>query len=684
MASSGTYTNNFKTGYSLQLRWNTVSQDITNNTSSVKVETWLVNTYSTSSSATKNGSITINGSTGTYTFTVGSGVINKKLFERTVAVGHNADGTMTVALSTYADINLTLSGSYVGRVSVSGSPTLDTIPRKSTFSAIPTSVVAGTAFSYDVARASSSFTHTVGFVFGTTDQWIDIGSATSGTFTPPLAWLVGIPNSTSGSMTAYVNTYSGGVFIGETSKTITLSAPASVVPTITSVTAARVDGTVPAGWGVYVQNKSSTNITINGAAGAYGSTITKYETTMSTTTKTGQTTNFTLPTSGTVTFTGKVTDSRGRTATSTVNISVEPYTPPSIATATLNRSTSAGVDDTNGTYGEVLADYTYSLVNGSGTAKNSVTTLVEYKILGGSTWTNAGTFSDNVSKVFGGGGLSTDNQYEVRLSVTDAFSTTTWSAILNTAFVTMDFLAGGRGIAFGKVASLTDTVESDFDFQLNGDLTVGGLLTPQAGIAAKQMPSNADFNNYKTPGMYFNAVSAEVATMTNKPPNSQAGGLEVVQASGVIQYWHEYNAGSTDGNVWRRRWYEATNHWSGWVLYQGPAMFDSGSNSNGNWIRFPTSGFQVCWIATSTTSIAINNAYGNLYLSMPLTWTYPRSFTSLPAASCTQFQWGTGASWGSVISNYGDYATYRGFDAISRETGTSVQISLVATGFATS
>ena len=161
MASSGTYTNAFKTGFSLQLRWSTVSQDIANNTSSVKVETWLVNTYSTSSSATKSGSITINGSTGTYSFVVGNGVQNKKLFERTITVGHNQDGTKVVALSTTANIQLTLSGSYVGSVTVTGSPTLDTIPRKSTYSTIPTSATAGTSFSYAIARASSSFTHRV-------------------------------------------------------------------------------------------------------------------------------------------------------------------------------------------------------------------------------------------------------------------------------------------------------------------------------------------------------------------------------------------------------------------------------------------------------------------------------------------------------------------------------------------
>lgn len=47
-------------------------------------------------------------------------------------------------------------------------------------------------------------------------------------------------------------------------------------PTMTSVTATRVDGDVPAAWAIYVQNKSKATVKINGAAGAYGSTISSY------------------------------------------------------------------------------------------------------------------------------------------------------------------------------------------------------------------------------------------------------------------------------------------------------------------------------------------------------------------------------------------------------------------------
>lgn len=206
---------------------------------------------------------------------------------------------------------------------------------------------------------------------------------------------------------------------------------------------------------------------------------------------------------------------------------------------------------------------------------------------------------------------------------------------------------------------------------LNADSTRWGSL----------IPAGANLNDYTTPGQWYNPSNAEVAGFTSGPPSNLAGALIVVAASGVIQYWHDFDTGA-DANVWRRRWY--SNSWSPWTLHAGPALFESGSNANGQWFRFPKSGLQVCQHYFTTSSVAINNAYGNLYISLPLTWTYPRAFTSTPSVTCGSFQWGTGASWGAIISTYGEYVSYRGLDAVSRATGTEVRISLTAIGLASS
>ena len=55
-----------------------------------------------------------------------------------------------------------------------------------------------------------------------------------------------------------------------------------MAPTISSVTATPVnDNSVLSGWGVYAYGKSKAQIKINGAAGAYGSTIKSYSITTS-------------------------------------------------------------------------------------------------------------------------------------------------------------------------------------------------------------------------------------------------------------------------------------------------------------------------------------------------------------------------------------------------------------------
>ena len=60
--------------------------------------------------------------------------------------------------------------------------------------------------------------------------------------------------TTTGTVT--VDTYSGGTYIGHSSYVFTLGVPASVVPSVSSITAARIDNSVPSTWGIYVQNRS--------------------------------------------------------------------------------------------------------------------------------------------------------------------------------------------------------------------------------------------------------------------------------------------------------------------------------------------------------------------------------------------------------------------------------------------
>jgi len=105
-------------------------------------------------------------------------------------------------------------------------------------------------------------------------------------------------------------------------------------------------------------------------------------------------------------------------------------------------------------------------------------------------------------------------------------------------------------------------------------------------------------------------------------------------------------------------------------------IVESGSNANGNYLRF-SDGTQICYYS-GTKTIGINNAYGSLFQGS-YTYSFPKKFASTPAVAIGRTQWGTGASWGSVGYVTTSSVTLRFIDAFSR-TAASTDISYIAIG----
>ena len=478
MATSGTIQQAIQTGYRLQIAWTVNSQSVANNTSNITANVQLVSTgssYTIVSSASKSGSLTINGTTYTFNFTASlSGNQTKTIYTKTVTVAHNADGTKTCAFSATAGINVTLSGIYYGNVTASGSGVFNTIARASTIASVTSSVsVNGTnAVTVNITRASSSFTHTVEFAFGNYTHAIT-GVATSTSFAIPTSWLNAIPNATSGTAAVAVTTYSGSTKIGfSATGTFTLTAPASVVPTISAVTMAEAVSGLATQFGGYVQNKSKIAVSIT-AAGAFSSTIKSYKTTI-------QGANFTaasftsgiLTQSGTSNVTITVTDSRGRTATTTRSITVAAYSAPKITTFTAVRANGLGSADDDGTMALARVVFSISSVNN----KNVNNFIVERKPKSSDTWStvesgNTYAYDNNMLIV---GDFSPDSAYDLRLTVRDYFGSATALAEIATAFTLMDFNASGKGMAFGKVSELTEGVEYALPVHFDRPPTIEG------------------------------------------------------------------------------------------------------------------------------------------------------------------------------------------------------------------
>ena len=445
---------------------------------------WYGFTYYPSGTLSINGStvVTFNSAVGTHNCTIqtqsaGYPIIPAQGSSYPAApwssgtIAGNADGTKTVNIAASFSC-YTADGRGGSGWSVSGSQnvTLRTIPRTSSVSMPATTM--GSAGTISISRASSSFTHTLTYAFGNATGTIATKTtSTSVSWTPPTSLASQIPNSTSGSCTLTCYTYNGNTLVGTSTTTVTLSVPASIKPTITGITATRVDGTVPSSWGIYVQTKSKVTLTITGAAGAGGSTISSYSITGGglSYTASSVTTGF-LNTSGSITFTGKVCDSRGRWSDeATVTISVVPYAAPRFNSYSTQRCTSAGASSSNGTYAKSTVGFSYWSCRG----KNTITTAVAYKKSSDTSYTNAGvSFTSGTQFIFGGGNLSVDYSYDIRFTLTDAFGTVTVVDSLSTASVLMDFKAGGTGLAVGKVSE----TDSCFEVSENWDVKVYGML----------------------------------------------------------------------------------------------------------------------------------------------------------------------------------------------------------------
>ena len=458
MALSGSFSGSILSGkYKLRVDWS-ATQNVGSNTSKVTCAFYLVqaSSWSLNISSRTDNEATINGTKSTWTSASisNSGGKTTKLGSVTRGnITHNADGTKSITLSAKFNIEATISGTYYSSITASTTVTLNTIPRATTPTLSSSSVNMGSAVTINLPRASSSFTHNLAYSFeGSSYTSITTGAGASYSWTVPDR-ASSIPSATSGKMTVRCITYNGSTAIGTKYAYLTAKVPTSVVPTVSTVAVSEATAGLAAQFGVYVQNKSALSVTVTGA-GAKGSSITGYSTTVLGKTHTSRTfTSGILTSAGTVTLSTKVKDSRGRwSAAKTTNVTVVAYSKPKVQKLHAYRVNSSGAADEQGTY--LALDCQYSVASVS--SKNTASAVIEFRPYGSSSWTQMLTrtaLSTNETIKPKDRTFSVDNQYEVRITVTDGFdAVAAYTTTLPSAEVIMDFLANGKGISFGQVA----------------------------------------------------------------------------------------------------------------------------------------------------------------------------------------------------------------------------------------
>ncbi|MGI6687532.1 MAG: DUF859 family phage minor structural protein [Christensenellales bacterium] len=326
----------------------------------------------------------------------------------------------------------------------------------------------------------SNVYHVVDWRFGTKVKSTTTAvGASSTSYTIPLSWLTVIPSATSGTATVSVTTYaSGGLELGTDTYSFTITAPSSAVPTL-SLAAARINNSVPSSWGIYVQGQSGVTITAT-AAGYQGSTISSY-TISGGATGTQSSNVFTISTiysSGTITYTVKVTDSRGRTATASTSISVVAYSAPAFSATDAFRCIANGTASDTGTYISAKATGTFSSVS----SKNSMTLKVQYALSTSGAYSTAVTLTNGTASIIGNGSIDINYSFKVKFTLADQFNTIEKVLNVGTAAFTVFFRQGGNGVAIGKVSERASAVEINPDWDIyHGSTKLNGTVPISRG-----------------------------------------------------------------------------------------------------------------------------------------------------------------------------------------------------------
>lgn len=437
------------------------SYSVENNTSNVTVNIIIQTSSYISSSYSKSYSISANGQTSSGSDYISVSGGNLLAASATFNVGHNSDGTGTLSASCYQYLNLN-SGTYGYKesASLSGSMSLTTIPRASdiyiTKNTKGTSesnrIDLGQQLSITTEKKNSTFVNDLYYRWESSTRTAIAGNVSSPyLWTVPVSFANSIPNTTTGVAAAICSTGTAGdaSFVGVKECYFFIHVPDTYVPTIDSVAITDSNNYLTT-YGGYIKGRSSLTI-VTTAAGVLSSTISSCALSFGTKTYSGLSISGIVPdTAGSISVSSVVTDSRGRTATNTQTITVLDWSAPSLTNVICERCDSDGTDNPDGSYAKLSWDSSISSLN----SHNVKTCQVATKL---STATDYGTATTQTSPyIFAANG---DNAYDIKLTVSDNFATVTATTSINTTFSLIDYLADGTGVAFGKAASLSNTLD---------------------------------------------------------------------------------------------------------------------------------------------------------------------------------------------------------------------------------
>ena len=195
------------------------------------------------------------------------------------------------------------------------------------------------------------------------------------------------------------------------------------------------------------------------------------------------------------------------------------YTPPRITNIQADRCNSGGTLSESGTYVKVsfswATDYNVSAI------------YIRHKVSTSSTWTTTTVSASgkvgSVNQVIGSNGISTEYTYNIQIEIRDSNGSSIIGRDVGPMLYTIDFKAGGKGVAIGKPATEDNKLDVKFNTRVDGWLSTGGEVSSSSNIKA----SGTLYQKGKTLLDTFYPVGSIFITTVSTNPSSYMGGTWV-------------------------------------------------------------------------------------------------------------------------------------------------------------
>ena len=229
----------------------------------------------------------------------------------------------------------------------------------------------------------------------------------------------------------------------------------------------------------YIQGKSRFLVS-SSASGAYGSWITGYRFDVGSQSYTNTSNSYemqeTVRDSGTVTIKVTVTDSRGRTASRSITVSVLPYSVPQITGFDCSRcGDTKGAINNSGEFLKVYMAFSVSSLNNNNTGKYKL----EYCQTGASSWTaltSGDSYNYSGSFISSAALLNSANSYQVRLTVWDSFTSSVIVREVGTAVRLLSYIVKKTALAIGKFAEVANALDIALQTIFRSNVSIYGKL----------------------------------------------------------------------------------------------------------------------------------------------------------------------------------------------------------------